>query len=263
MNMSISRASARLRTVLTWAAVAACAAVGSVWAQTPAQGAPSAAELLSRIDANQAFTSIEYVARMEIRLGKELRIKTMRAWAEGADKAFVEFTNPEDSGTRMLKLAKDLWMYFPKEQDTVRISGHLLKEGMMGSDMSYEDALESDQLSSMYDAAVTGQVTVDGRPAYVVELKARTPKAKYDRRVLKVDAERFVVLTEEMFARSGKLLKTMSAKKIERIGARWYATVIVLEDKLRRDSSTTMIMESLKLDPKLDPALFTRAALER
>jgi len=225
--------------------------------------APAAAELLARIDANQAFDSIEYVARMEIRVGKELRVKTMRAWAVGADKAFVEFTNPEDAGTRMLKLAKDLWMYFPKEQDTVRISGHLLKEGMMGSDLSYEDALESDELSLMYSAVVTGETTADGRRAFLVELKATTPKAKYDRRVLTFDAERYVVLSEEMFARSGRLLKTMKAIKVELIGKRWYATVVTLEDKLRKDSSTTMIMESLKLDPVLDPALFTRAALER
>ena len=55
----------------------------------------------------------------------------------------MEFTNPEDRGTRYLKRDKNLWIYFPKEQDTVKISGHLLKEGMMGSDVSYEDALES------------------------------------------------------------------------------------------------------------------------
>jgi len=244
--------------------ILACALVTAVsaGAQAPAS-APGAADLLARIDANQAFTSIEYSARMEIRVGKELRIKSMRAWAIGADKAFIEFTNPEDAGTRMLKLAKDLWMYFPKEQDTVRISGHLLKEGMMGSDLSYEDALESDELSSMYTATVTGETVVDGRRAYVVELKATTPKAKYDRRVLKVDAERFVVLAEEMFARSGRLLKAMTAQKVERIGNRWYATVVVMEDKLRKDSSTTILMESLKLDVKLDPEMFTRAALER
>lgn len=226
-------------------------------------GAPSAVELLARIDANQAFRSIEYAGRMEIRLGKELRVKSMKVWAMGSDKAFVEFTNPEDAGTRMLKLDKNLWIYFPKEQDTVPISGHLLKDGMMGSDVSYEDALESDELSSMYTASLSGETTVDGRHSYIVELKAKSPKAKYDRRVLTVDAERFVVLSEEMFARSGRLLKSMVAKEVKRIGDRWYATTVVMVDKLRKDSSTTMVMESLKLDAAIDPALFTRAALER
>ncbi|MDX9899568.1 MAG: outer membrane lipoprotein-sorting protein, partial [Spirochaetia bacterium] len=160
-------------------------------AQAPAD-APSASELLAKIDGNQAFSSIEYSARMEIRIGKQLRVKSMKAWALNDKKAFLEFTNPEDYGTRMLKLEKELWMYFPKEQDTVRISGHLLKEGLMGSDLSYEDALESDELSTMYQASVSGEAQVDGRRAFVVELKAKTPQAKYDRRILWVDAERFV-----------------------------------------------------------------------
>lgn len=232
------------------------------WAQVPLD-APSASELLSRIDANQAYKSIEYSARMEIRISTQVRVKSMKAWAIGVQKALIEFTNPEDAGTRMLKLEKELWMYFPKEQDTIRISGHLLKEGLMGSDLSYEDALESDELSTMYQASITGQAIVDGRPVFVVELTAKTAKAKYDRRVMRVDAERFVVLSEEMYARSGRLLKTSSAKKVERIGTRWYPTVVVLEDKLRKNSSTTIIMESLRLDVLLSPTLFTRAALER
>lgn len=239
-----------------------------VTAQAPSSSqapsdAPSASELLARIDGNQAFTSIEYSARMEIRIGKQLRVKSMKAWALSDKKAFIEFTNPEDYGTRMLKLEKELWMYFPKEQDTIRISGHLLKEGLMGSDLSYEDALESDELSNMYQASITREAKVDDRRTFVVELKAKTPQAKYDRRVLWVDAERFVVLSEEMYARSGRLLKTSSVKKVERIDGRWYATVVVLEDKLRKDSSTTIIMDSLRLDVPLSADLFTRAALER
>lgn len=133
----------------------------------------------------------------------------------------------------------------------------------MGSDISYEDALESDELSSTYSAIVAGEAEVGGRRAFVVELKALTPKAKFDRRVMRVDAERFVVLSEDMYARSGRLLKTMTALKVERMGGRWYPTVVVLEDKLRKDSSTTMSLDSLRLDVPLDPGLFTRAALER
>lgn len=227
----------------------------------------SAGDILALIDRNEAFASIEYTARIEIRVGGELRVKTMRAWAQGGDKAFVEYTNPEDKGTRMLKLGKDLWMYFPKEADTVRISGHLLKEGMMGSDVSYEDALESDSLAARYEATITGEETLGERRVYVLELSALTPAAPYARRVLRVDAERFVVLAEEMYAKSGKLLKTMRAVKVERIGAasggRYYATTAIIEDKLRKGSSTTFIMESVSFDVALDPALFTRAALER
>ncbi len=95
-------------------AVAAAAAATSATAQT-------ADEILAKVDANMSFGSIRYAARMEITIGGETRYKDMTAVAEGSDKAFAEFTNPEDRGTRYLKIAKDMWIYFPSEQDTVNI----------------------------------------------------------------------------------------------------------------------------------------------
>ncbi len=41
----------------------------------------------------------------------------------------------------------------------------MLKEGMMGSDVSYEDALESEDLYVKYAVALDGTDTIDGRPA--------------------------------------------------------------------------------------------------
>ncbi len=143
--------------------------------------AQTAQEILSRLDANMSYGSIRFNGRLEITVGGETRYKTMDAIGKGSTKAFAEFTNPEDKGTRYLKLQKNLWIYFPKEQDTVKISGHLLKEGMMGSDISYEDALESSDFLATYSAELRGEETVDERRARVVELTAKVPTATYDR----------------------------------------------------------------------------------
>ena len=119
---------------------------------------------MRKLDANVSYSSIRYTGRMEITIGGETRSKTMDAIAQGSSRAFVEFTNPEDRGTRYLKRDKNLWIYFPKEQDTVKLSGHLLKEGMMGSDVSYEDALESSNYQEKYTATRKADETL-GRPA--------------------------------------------------------------------------------------------------
>ncbi len=225
--------------------------------------AQSVPDLLAGIDANRSYATVRYTARMEVKTAKSLSVKTFKAWSDGVDRAFIEFTNPEDRGVRMLKIAKDLWMYFPKEQDTVKISGHLLKEGMMGSDLSYEDALESDSVALMYLASITGREEFEGRSVYILELKATDPKAKYDRRVLRVDAERYIVVTEDMYAKSGKLLKTTKVLEVKRIGTRWFPVAVEISDKLRRDSSTTFITQEIELDKAMDPLQFTRNALEK
>jgi outer membrane lipoprotein-sorting protein len=240
------------------AAVAAMAAVSPAGAQ-----AMGVEDILSRLDANVSFKSIRYSGRMEITIGGETRVKTMRIAALGSDKAFVEFTNPEDRGLRYLKLQKNLWMYFPKEQDVVPISGHLLKIGMMGSDMSYEDGLESQDFRVKYSASIKGQERVDGRPCVVVELAAKVPTATYDRRLLWVDEERWIAVKQEMYAKSGKLLKTSLALEVKRFGDRWFPVRSEFVSTLRRDTRTVLAMDSLELDPKLEPGQFTMAALKK
>ncbi len=246
----------RAAMVLTLLAISAFVAQ----AQTPW---PSAEEILRRVDENQAFSSIEYEGRMEIRLGGKLRVKTMRASAVGDSKAFVEFTNPEDRGVRMLKIGKELWMYFPKEGDTVKISGHLLKEGMMGSDFSYEDALEADALLEKYSATVLREEEVENRPAWVLELKAKTPSANYDRRLIWIDKERYVALQGEMYAKSGKLLKTSRTLDVVRLGGRWFPARSEVVSALRKDSQTVISMSDVKLDAAITASRFSLAELAK
>jgi outer membrane lipoprotein-sorting protein len=224
---------------------------------------PSADEVLARLDYNSSFKSIRYSGRMEITIGGETRVKVMTAIALGSDKALIEFTNPEDRGIRYLKLAKDLWMYFPKEADTVKISGHLLKEGMMGSDVSYEDALESRDFRTRYAASVKGDDRVDGRAAWILELTAKVPTAPYDRILMWVDAERFVTLKQEMYAKSGKMLKVSRTLEAKKVGSRWFATSVEMESKLRKNTKTAFVLDKLELDVPLDERQFSMAALTK
>ena len=228
-----------------------------------ALSAQTAGEILDKVDANMSFRSIRYAGRMEITVAGQTRNKTMRAAAQGSSKAFLEFTNPEDKGVRYLKLDKNLWIYFPREQDTVKISGHLLKEGMMGSDVSYEDALESSDFRTRYTATLKDDDSVEGRRCFVVELTARVPTAAYDRLVLWIDAERFVTVKEEMYAKSGRLLKVSKALEVLTVGGRWFPSRIEFVSRLRANTRTVFAMNAIELDVPLDEKQFSLAALTK
>ena len=242
-----------------------CAALAAVIAGGAAAAAPgqSADEILARADANMSYQSIRYSGRMEITIGGETRYKTMDVIARATVKAFAEFTNPEDRGTRYLKLDKNLWIYFPQEQDTVKISGHLLKEGMMGSDVSYEDALESADYRARYSAVLKGEDTVEGRRCFIVELNARVPTAAYDRQLLWIDAERYVRLKSEMYAKSGRLLKVGSTLEVVHIGDRWFPARTELVSKLRNNTRTVFAMDKIEIGVPVDEKQFSLAALTR
>jgi hypothetical protein len=74
----------------------------------------------------------------------------------------------------MLKLKDKLWMYSPSTDRTIQISGHMLRQSVMGSDLSYEDMMADKKLTHHYQAVVTGSEAVEGFQCWVLELTAKT-----------------------------------------------------------------------------------------
>lgn len=220
-------------------------------------------QILQKIDENASFRTLRYRGVMEIQQQKKWLLKEFIAISAGDTKAFVEFINPEDRGTRYLKIGKELWMYFPDEQETIKISGHLLKEGMMGSDVSYEDAFESGDLLAKYSVIVSGTETVAGRPCYVLVLVARTKTAPYDKQKYWVDGERFIVLKSEMLSKSDKPIKESLALQVQQFGSRWFVTELRMEDKLKKAGGTTFRMTELEFDVPVPEDQFSMRRLSR
>jgi outer membrane lipoprotein-sorting protein len=219
--------------------------------------------ILTALDTNRDYGTISYTAAMEIHVGDETRTKTMTALGVGAEKALVEFTNPQDKGTKYLKINKELWIYFPSEQDVVKISGHMLKEGMMGSDVSYEDALESDALHKKYSAAISGEETFEGHPCYVLTLDALVKDVPYYKRKMWVDKELFIQRKEEMYAKSGILLKISHVLDVKKIGSRHFPAKIEMINMLRKNTKTVFEMSDIVFDVKLDRNMFSLQNLQR
>jgi outer membrane lipoprotein-sorting protein len=187
------------------------------------------------------------------------------AWAQGTDQSFLEFTAPaRDAGSRFLRLEDAMWIYLPRVGKSVRIQGHMLRQGLMGSDFSYGDASENPSMVEDYDAVIEGEEVLDGRRAFVVDLTAKPERRDlaYQRRKVWVDAERWVPLKEERFARSGKLLKTAILSDVRRVGDRWYPFRIEMDDALQTDTRTTLQMLSVELDISVPREVFTLPYLE-
>ncbi|HEY8344502.1 MAG TPA: outer membrane lipoprotein-sorting protein [Bacillota bacterium] len=224
---------------------------------TLALGALTAEEIIKRRDDNEHFDTAQVEAEMIIINRNRRIIKTMTTYAQG-DNGLVIFSNPRDRGTKFLKRGDDLWMFFPDAEDLVKISGHMLNQGIMGSDFSYQDVMESDKLTDLYRFELIGEEEVEGRPCYVLEGIAREgKKVSYYRRKSWVDKERFVGLKEELYARSGRLLKVMSVTKVQKIEDRWYPMTVVMEDKLRKDTRTEFIVKAIAFDPQIPADAFT------
>ncbi len=220
--------------------------------------------ILKRVDENITSGSKIITAEMRIAGRRGTRRIRVRTYLQGVDSSFTEYLSPErEKGTKLLKLGKDLWIYTPESDRAIRISGHMLRQSVSGSDLSYEDMMEDPKLSNLYTAVVIAQDSLGGRPVWVLELKAKKPDVAYQIRRLWVDEERSLVLREERYSKGGKLLKTGEVLGVKKIEGRWVATKAVFRDVLKSGGGTEFIIEELKFDAPIPPGLFSKASLRR
>jgi outer membrane lipoprotein-sorting protein len=224
---------------------------------------PSAAELLKKVDNNEIYTTIEYEGEIVIEYQGRRYVKTMKAWGRGNTHSFVEFTNTEDKGTKYLKRDGRLYVYSPDTESVMLISGHMLKESMMGSDMSYEDTLNNETLTSRYDPVIAGSQTVNGRDSWVLELKAKTKTESYPSRKLWIDKENGDLLRYELFALSGVKLKDYNLLRVEVISGRRFPVEGEMRDLMRKNSKTTFVMRNVVLDKTIPDSVFSQRNLEK
>lgn len=225
----------------------------------------TAEEILALRDNNMIFKTAYSKIDMIITIGKRIIEKKLISYIEGTEKSFIEFLSPaRDRGTKMLRIGKVLKIYFPSAERVMRLSGHMLRQSMMGSDFSYEDMTETaEELKKEYAVKLLGEEVFAGAPCYILELESKVEKKTYFFQKIWVDKEKSIGRKVELYAKSGKLLKLLTVEDIKSFKNRYYPTKITMEDKLRKNSKTEMMIKSIEFDIPIPPGTFTERNLMR
>ena len=244
--------------------VCAMLAMAFLVSRTMAQTPPSAESILARTDQNAVSANKIILSAMTIHGRRDSRSISSKSWIQGKDKAFTEYLAPaREKGIKMLKLGDQLWTYSPDADRTISISGHMLRQSVMGSDLSYEDMLEDRELQTIYNARVVGEETVLERPCWVLELTSKGEEVAYYSRKVWVDKEHFVILREEMYAKSNKLLKTLEVKSVIRVQGRCVQNVLVFKDVLKGGEGTEFKIQSIEFEAAIPEYIFSKASLRK
>ena len=225
---------------------------------------PSGDWILNKVDENTGSDNKIIVAEMFIHGRRGSRTIRSKSWIQGTEQSFTEFLAPaREKGTKMLKLGDQLWTYTPSTDRTILISGHMLRQSIMGSDLSYEDRMEDPVLHNLYSATVVGEEMFLDRPCWVLELTAKKADVAYYSRKIWVDKERYVPLKENRYAKGGKLLKTFEVKTVTRIQNRWVADRAVFKDVLKKGDGTEFVLNSIEFNADIPDYIFSKAALRK
>ena len=225
----------------------------------------NADNIIKAIDKNLNAESRTITSKMVVRGRRSSRTIKSKSWVVGTDLAFTEYLSPpREAGTKMLKLGEKLYTYSPQTDRVIQISGHMLRQSVMGSDMSYNDMMEDRPMEELYKATIEGSAKVDGRDHWIIVLDAKVKGLSYPKRRSWVDKEYLLPIKEELYAKSGKLLKTASLEGIKRIQGRWFPSKFIYKDELKRNSKgTEWIIDNIEFNKKIPDSRFSKALLRK
>ena len=225
----------------------------------------SANDIMKAIDKNLNADSRVITSKMVIKGRRNSRTIESKNWIVGTELAFTEYLSPpREAGTKMLKIGEKLYTYSPQTDRVIQISGHMLRQSVMGSDMSYNDMMEDRPIEQLYNATLEGSIKIDDRDHYIIALDAKVKGLSYPKRRSWVDKEYLLPTKEELYAKSGKLLKTASLHEIKKINGRWFPSKFIYKDELKRNSrGTEWIINDIQFNKKIPDSRFSKALLRK
>ena len=225
---------------------------------------PDAVKILENVDANMSSKTRIVESKMTIHGRRKSRTIESKSYSDGADKSYTEYLAPDrEKGTKMLKLEDRLWIYSPDTDRTIQLSGHMLRQSVMGSDLSYEDMMEDRELLEIYDVKYIGEELIGDRKVWILELDAKVEDVSYSKRKTWIDQERYVPLKEEMYAKSGQLLKTTELSNVVKVDGRWFPKKMIYRDMLKKGEGTEFEFVNIEFDPSIPAHIFSKAVLKK
>ncbi len=218
-------------------------------------------EIVRKADDMQVFDTSEATGEMRIKDRFGIKVSTFKSWSRGADDSLIEFTSKAERGQKVLRTEDELYLFFPDAEELIRMQGAMLRQSMLGSDVSYEDMTGGKDRISQYDVELEGEEQVNGKDCYVLMMNAKVRTVPYPKEKLWIDKETFVVWKAEYFTKSGRLLKEMEVLRVQEYGNRLIPVETRISDKMKKDTETLMILDDLKVNIPVDDELFSLEGL--
>ncbi len=225
-------------------------------------------EVFERINTeSKDFSTMYFEAEMKITSRGRTLTKSFYGYLDDTiDASFMEYTNSADEGTRYLKLANDMWIYLPDAGDVLKLSGHLLRDSMMGSDISYDDMMSQGSLADEYSPESLTTVRLEGKDVFLLTITAKDADvSSYIRQDIYINKEDYTIVKLVMFAQGrseDRAIKEFLMSNYKKVGNLNMATEMEVIDLRKKNSKTVIRYIETEIDIPIDNKMFTRAYLE-
>ena len=229
------------------------------------EGEPSVQEIIKNMDINLNSKNRVLTSEMIIHGRRYSRTIKSKNWSIGTEQSFTEnLSPPREAGVKMLKIKDKLWTYSPQTDRVIQISGHMLRQSMNGSDMSYKDMMETRPISELYNLNLEGSEVIESRDCWIIYMDAKVKGLSYPKRRAWIDKEYYLPIQEKLYAKSKKLLKTTKMSNIKKVQNRWFPFHYIFKDELKRNSKgTEWVINDVEFDIDIPESRFSKSILRK
>ena len=192
--------------------------------------------------------------------GEDQEVTQARMFRRDAtDQFLILILKPEvQKGQGYLQVDDNVWFYDPESR---KFSHSSLKENIQNSDAKNADLNES-SLAEDYQVIEWEEGTLGSFPVYILKLEALNDEVAYPELKMWIRKDRAIVLKNEDYSLSGRLMRTSYYPKYIQVGDKLLPSQILIIDELREGERTQVTMRDATT-ARLPDAVFTKAYLER
>ena len=176
----------------------------------------------------------------------------MKSWSRGSQYSLILITHPaRDKGTVFLKKNKEIYNWIPSIERQIKLPPSMMNQSWMGSDFTNDDLVTESSLVKDYKHKLLGEVEIDGRKAWKIELVPKDNAAVvWGKVILHIDQAEYLHLKTEFYDEEGDLVNVMTVKKIGNLGGKILPIIMVMEPVSEPGHKT--ILEYHQLDFKVN-----------
>ena len=214
-----------------------------------------------KLRGNQSYSELS----MTIVRPRWERTIALKSWSRGTQNSLILITHPaRDRGTVYLKKGKEIYNWIPSIERNIKLPPSMMSQSWMGSDFTNDDLVNESSLIRDYQHELIGEVEVDGRKAWKIELVPNeTAAVVWGKVILHIDQKEYIHLRTEFYDEEIDLVNIMEAKEIKDLGGKMLPSVLIMTPVDQDGHKTIMRYQSLDFDVNIPREYFTTQYMKR
>lgn len=214
-----------------------------------------------KLRGNQSYSELS----MTIVRPRWERTIALKSWSRGTQNSLILITHPaRDRGTVYLKKGKEIYNWIPSIERNIKLPPSMMSQSWMGSDFTNDDLVNESSLIRDYQHELIGEVEVDGRKAWKIELVPNeTAAVVWGKVILHIDQKEYIHLRTEFYDEEIDLVNIMEAKEIKDLGGKMLPSVLIMTPVDQEGHKTIMRYQSLDFDVNIPREYFTTQYMKR